>query len=126
MGGESVAYWFMRMKQGSEGEENFAPKLWNRNLIGVMFGTWTIDDVLTNGAIDEGKVTYEHLSKYRTKNEPVFKKSWFDSSRRFLIEMASDDKVVVEFGGALHIATVTDTFGGNPSQLRPKYGEHFN
>lgn len=114
------------MKQGSEGEENFAPKLWKRNLIGVMFGTWTIEDVRDNdGGIDESKLTPGWLSAYLTENQPTYKKSWSDSSRRFLIEMAAGDKVVVEFGKALHIATVTDEFKGNPDPLRPKYGENF-
>lgn len=118
-------YWFMRMKQGSEGED-FAPKLWSRNLIGVMFGTWTIDFVRNGaGGIDESKITHEWLSGYLTENQPIYKKSWSDSSRRFLIEMTAGDKVVVEFGKALHIATVTDEFEGNPDPLRPRYGEHF-
>lgn len=118
-------YWFMRMKQGSEGKD-FAPELWDQDLIGVMFGTWTIDDV-RNGAdgIDESKITYEGLSQYKTHNEPAYKKSWSDSSRRFLVEMSEADKVVIEFKGALHIATVTDEFEGNPDSVRPKHEEHF-
>ncbi len=120
-----MVYWFMRMRQGSK-EKPVTPDLWNQNLIGVMFGTWTIDDVRADsGGIDESKLTHEWLSRYLTDNEPEYKKSWSDSSRRFLAEMASGDKVVVEFEGALHIATVTDEFEGNPHSLHPKYGEHF-
>ena len=120
-----MTHWFMRMKQGSGGED-FAPKLWNRSLIGVMFGTWTIEHVRDDGdGIEESKITHEWLSQYKTKNEPTYKKSWSDSARRFLLEMSEADKVVVEFEGALHIATVTDEFKGNPDSVRPEHEEHF-
>lgn len=120
-----MTYWFMRMKQGSKGKD-FAPELWDQDRIGVMFGTWTLDDVREEaGGIDESKVTHEWLSQYKTDNVPTYKRSWSDSSRRFLVEMSSDDRVVVEFGGALHIATVTDEFMGNPDSLRPEHGECF-
>jgi hypothetical protein len=118
-------YWFMRMKQGSEGKD-FAPELWDQDLIGVMFGTWTINDVCDGAdGIDESKITHEWLSQYLPGNEPSYKKSWADSSRRFLIEMSDGDKVVVEFEGALHIATVTDEFTGDPDHTRREHNEHF-
>jgi hypothetical protein len=62
-----------------------------------MFGTWTIHHVSDGaGGIDESKLTLEHLSNYRPKGEPVFKKNWLDTSRRFFIEMVASDRVVVE------------------------------
>ncbi len=115
----------MRMRQGSEGKD-FAPELWGKKLIGVMFGTWTIDDVRNDaGGIDESKITREWLSQYLPGNEPTYKKSWSDSARRFLIEMSAGSKVVVEFQGALHIATVTGEFAGDPDPSKRNYGEHF-
>ena len=119
-----MGYWFMRMKQGSEGKP-LPPELWDKDLIGVMFGRWTIDYVLTDGDLDKGKVTFERLQKYPPSGEPEFNKNWFHSARRFLVEMLADDKVVVEFGDSLHIATVTDEFKGDPNPALRDYGEHF-
>jgi hypothetical protein len=102
-----MMYWFMRMKQGSEGKD-FASGLWSECLVGVMFGTWTLNDVSDGaGGVDEGKITQEWLSKYLPTNQRYYKRQWSDASRRFLVEMSADEKVVVEFGDALHIATVT-------------------
>ncbi len=39
--------------------------------------------------------------------------------------MSDGDKVVVEFEGALHIATVTDEFTGDPDPSLRDHGEHF-
>jgi hypothetical protein len=123
--GGGVVYWFMRMRQGSNGED-FTTELWDQELIGVMFGTWTIDDVSDGaGGIDESKITHEWLCQYLPDNEPTYKKSWSDSSHRFLIEMSAGDKVVVEFKGALHIATVTDEVTGDPDHTRRERKEHF-
>ena len=118
-------YWFMRMRQGSEGKD-FASELWNQKRIGVMFGTWTIHDVRADsGGIDESKITHEWLSGYLTANEPKYKKIWSDAAYRFLVEMAAGDKVVVEFEGMLHIATVTDEFEGDPNPKLRDHKEHF-
>ncbi len=119
-----MAYWFMRMKQGSKGR-NLAPELWNEGLVGVLFGTWTLDEVLTDGTLDKAKVTFERLKEYPPQGEPVFKKEWLDSSRRFLIEMSDGDRVVVEFDGSLHLATVTDHFERDPDPSTRNYGEQF-
>ena len=118
-------YWFMRMKQGSKGKD-FASELWRKKRVGVMFGTWTIDDVLDDGGgIDKSKLTQEWLSQYKTDNEPAYKRSWSDSSRRFLVDMSAGHKVAVEFEGALHIATVTNEFTGDPDPSLRNHGEHF-
>ncbi len=100
-------------------------ELWDKDLIGVMFGIWTIDHVLTNGDLDKSKVTFERLQKHPPSGEPTFKKNWFDSVRRFLIEMNADDKVVIGFNGSLHIATVTDKFEGDPNPALREKGEQF-
>ena len=87
-------YWFMRMKQGSEGKD-FTSELWNQNLIGIMFGTWTIYHVSDGaGGIDESRLSLEHLSNYRPKGEPAFEKNRLNTSRRFFIEMVTSDRVV--------------------------------
>ena len=118
-------YWFMRMKQGSEGKD-FASGLWSECLVGVMFGTWTLNDVSDGaGGVDEGKITQEWLSKYLPTNQRYYKRQWSDASRRFLVEMSADEKVVVEFGDALHIATVTDEYRGDPNPSLRDHGEHF-
>ena len=54
-------YWFMRMKQGTHGN-NFTLELWCKGRVGVMFGTWIIEDVQDGtGGIDESKISQETL-----------------------------------------------------------------
>ena len=54
-------YWFMRMKQGTHGN-NFTLELWGKGGVGVMFGTWIIEDVQDGtGGIDESKISQETL-----------------------------------------------------------------
>ncbi len=112
------------MKQGSEGKP-FTPELWDESLIGVMFGTWTIDYVLTDGDLDKSKVTFERLRKHPPEGEPDYKKNWSGGAYRFLVQMNAGDKVVVEFGDALHIATVTDEFEKDPNPTLRGKKEHF-
>lgn len=125
-----MAYWFMRMRQGSDGED-FTSELWGQNLIGIMFGTWTIGLVLDGDEIDEQKLHTKTFEKYPPEGYSSFRKNWFHSIRRFLTEMTAGHKVVAEFDGSLHIATVTDEFLGDPkqpsqtNQAPRKYGEHF-
>lgn len=118
-------YWFMWMRQGSNGKD-FTSELWNEGLVGISFGTWTIDHVQDDfGGIDESKVTLDWLKDYSPKGEPLFRKAWFDATRRFLIGMSSGHRVVVEFDNSLHIATVTDEFKPDPNPSLRAHGEHF-
>ena len=93
---------------------------------GAMFGTWTLNNVSDGaGGVDEGKITQEWLSKYLPTNQRYYKRQWSDASRRFLVEMSADEKVVVEYGDALHIATVTDEYRGDPNPSLRDHGELF-
>src|SRR4051812_46625215 len=119
-----MTYWFMRMKRGRNGKD-FTSELWNERLVGVLFGTWTINDILSDGTLDESKVPYERLKDYPLKGEPNFKPQWFDATCRFLIRMTTGHRVVVEFDDSLHIGTVTDEFEPDPDPSLRDYGEHF-
>ena len=54
-----MTYWFMKMKHGESGED-YASELWDKGLVGVMFGTWRIEHVLNEvGEPDPAKLTSE-------------------------------------------------------------------
>src|SRR5213592_182514 len=54
-------YWFLRMKYGPKGQD-FTREMWEQRLIGVMWGCWSIDDVLADDreTIDRHKLTVDH------------------------------------------------------------------
>src|SRR6185437_5534906 len=82
-----MAYWFMRMKQGSNGED-FAPELWGAGKIGVMFGTWRIHHVLDpHGNIDVAKLTATALSRTTPQPFARFDDRFLAPARKFLTEM---------------------------------------
>ncbi len=64
-----MEYWFLRMRQGSKGPD-FTKELWQRGLVGILWGAWTINDVLSDiypTRLDERKLTPQRLNAYRTR-----------------------------------------------------------
>lgn len=122
-------YWFVRMKQDSGGraEKDFTEELWEQGLIGILFGSWTINGVLDEaGTVDDDKLTQGWLWEHRADHIEVFKPEWLHTVRRFLKEMSEGDKVVVSYeeDGSLHIGTLGDGFREDPNPPR-NYGEAF-
>jgi hypothetical protein len=53
----------MRMKQGSEGKP-FTEELWQQGLVGVLFGTWSIEHVLDDaGKLDPNKISAKYIEE---------------------------------------------------------------
>lgn len=108
-------YWFMRMKQGSKGE-NSAKELWSQRLVGVLFGTWTTEDVLGDDSKPERAKFNVEAIEARTPQPPGlhsgrgFSKKFLNGAKSFLFDMAEGDRVVVVYDQAIHIGTLTDEF----------------
>jgi hypothetical protein len=109
-------YWFMRMRQGSKGPD-FTKELWQERLVGVLWGTWKIADVLNgNNEVAEDALTPEKLG--------VSKKE-LQAPKKFLLEMSPYDRVVVAFDNSLHMGIVEKGFKPDPNPSIRKNDEHF-
>lgn len=121
-----MSYWFMKMKQGTRGED-FAKELWQRGLVGVLFGTWRINDVLDEeGKPDPNKLTAESIEN--RSPQPVgitFNDKFLWAPRVFLLNVSVNDRVVVVFDEAIHIGTVGEGFRDDPNGPRGPYKEYF-
>lgn len=115
-----MTYWFMRMKQGKEGED-FTARMWGNGRVGVLFGTWQIAHVSDGaGGIDRNKLNAAYIKSVcpQPANLP-FTDRWLSPAKTFLIDVASGDRVLVTFGGAVHIGEVSDEFVHDPSPRGP-------
>ena len=124
---EARSYWFMKMRQGKGGED-FARELWQEHhLVGVMFGTWRIEDVLDErGDPDSEKLTADAIESVCPQPNGIpFDDKFLWAPKAFLLKMAVDDRVVVVFDEAVHIGTVDEGFQDDPNGPRRPYGEYF-
>jgi hypothetical protein len=127
---KAMAYWFMKMKQGARGED-FARKLWQQGLMGVLFGTWRIDHVLgEDGRPDPGKLTAEAIEKVCRQPKGIdrgrdFNDAFLWAPKTFLLKVSEGDRVVVVFDEAIHIGTVDEGFYDDPNGPRGPYKEYF-
>ena len=122
-----MAYWFMKMRQGKGGED-FARELWQEHhLVGVMFGTWRIEDVLDeHGEPDPKKLTADAIESVCPQPEEIpFDDIFLWAPRTFLLKMAVGDRVVVVIDDAIRIGTVEEGFRDDPNGPRRPYGEYF-
>lgn len=124
-------YWFMRMKQGAKGRD-FAKELWQTHkLVGVMFGTWTIDHVLNDeDEPDPEKLTAEAIEKQCPQPEGIdngrdFNDEFLRAPRTFLLDVSENDQVVVVFDEAIHIGTIGKGYKPDLNPPRGDYEEHF-
>lgn len=123
----SMAYWFMKMRQGKGGED-FARELWQEHhLVGVMFGTWRIDDVLDeHGRPDPEKITADAIESVCPQPEEIpFDDAFLWAPRTFLLKVADGDRVVVVIDDAIRIGTVDEGFFDDPNGPRGPYEEYF-
>ncbi|KAL8965404.1 MAG: hypothetical protein Q9183_003869 [Haloplaca sp. 2 TL-2023] len=117
------------MKQGATGKD-YAEELWNQSLVGLMFGTWTIDYALGgDGEPDPDKIDASHLEAVCPQPQEIkeipFDDRFLQAPRRFLLDMSVDDRVVVAFNDAIHIGTIGEGFLRDPNGSREPYGEYF-
>lgn len=121
-----MAYWIMKMTMGSGGKD-YAKELWSQNLIGLLFGTWPISHVLDDmGIPDSSKLTASAIEEqYPQPAELGFDDKFLRGPRRFLLQVAVDERVVVIFDDAIHIGTVGEGFLEDPEGPRGQYGEVF-
>jgi hypothetical protein len=114
------------MKQGSKGED-FAKELWNEGLVGVLFGTWSIEHVLDEGGKpDPAKLTARAIEEQCPQPKGIgFNDRFLNAPRTFLLKVALNDGVVVTFDKALHLGTIGEGFGPDPDPPRGEYDEHF-
>jgi hypothetical protein len=122
---KAMAYWFMKMKQGAEGQD-FAKELWQQGLVGVLFGTWRIDHVLDDGRPDPEKLTAKAIGRTCPQSNGIpFDDDFLWAARVFLLRMSEGDRVVVVFDEAIHIGTVDERFYDDPNGPRGPYEEYF-
>jgi hypothetical protein len=121
-----MTYWYMKMKQGSRGED-FAKELWQQGFVGVLFGTWRIDDVLDEqGKPDPNKLKAEAIEKRRPQPQGIpFDDAFLWAPRVFLLKVSVGDRVVVVFDDAIHIGTIGKEFLDDPNGPRGPYKEYF-
>lgn len=105
----SKDYWFVRMRQGTGGAD-FAPELWSRGLVGVLYGTWRVEHVLgDDGRPDPGKVNTAHIQRV-CPQPPFFQTGWTKEFRPFFLDLQVGDRVVISFDDCLHLGTIADGF----------------
>jgi hypothetical protein len=122
-----MAYWFMKMKQGRKGED-FAKELWHdHHLVGVMFGTWRIHDVLgEDGRPDPQELTAEAIQRKQPQPEGItFDDKFLWAPKVFLLKVSVGDRVVAVFDETIHIGTVDEKFYDDPNGPRGPYKEYF-
>jgi hypothetical protein len=118
MRGVDMTYWFMRMRQGSKGPD-FTEELWQQRLVGVLWGTWTIEDVASDNyptRLDERKLTSQNLNVSAKQ---------LQAPRRFLFAMSPNDRVVVAYGKCLHLGVLGEGYAPDPAPSRRRDGEQF-
>ena len=125
-----MTYWFMKMKQGAEGQD-FARELWQQGLVGVLFGTWRIDHVLGEGdRPDPDKLIAEAIEDKCPQPPGINKGKNFNDDflwapRVFLLRVSEGDRVMVAFDEAIHIGTVDEGFYDDPNGPRGSHEEYF-
>src|SRR5687768_796372 len=100
-----MRYWFMRMRQGSDGPD-YSRELWERVRVGVLFGHWKMDEVLdaSGATVDPARLSspavegkYPPFAAVRTFHR------WSQQVAWFLLKMQPDDRVLVAFDSHIHI-----------------------
>lgn len=120
-----MTYWFLRMKEGKDGED-FTGRMWQQNLIGILWGTWELKHILSNGEIDETKLSVEEIERQRPQpKELEFDERWLQAPRTFLLKMKPGDRVVVHFDNSLHIGAVGEIYEPGTDLEGSKFGERF-
>lgn len=128
-----MTYWYIRMKEGKGGED-FTERMWRQKLIGVLWGTWTIDCVLDTGTgkLDPDKLTAQAIKQTCPQPPELgFNESFLQVPRKFLLEetpgkhVMFGDRVIVSFDQALHIGTVGEICTSTPEFVGEKFGERF-
>ena len=127
--GRDKTYWFMQMRQG-EGGEDHAPELWGEGLVGVMFGTWRIGHVLSDGTPDTDKLTAQAIESQVPQPSGLDKGKGMNdrflrAPRTLLLKMSVGHRVVVLFDKAIHIGTVGDGYLDDPGGPRGPYDEYY-
>lgn len=119
-------YWFMRMRLGSGGED-FTATLWEQDLAGVLFGTWSIEHVLgKDGEIDPDMLNADAIrEKCPQPPELPFDDAFLRGPRTFLLKAQPGDRVVVSYGGMLCIGELAAGFRDDPDPPRGPYRERF-
>jgi hypothetical protein len=119
-------YWFMRMRQGAGGED-FTETLWKQGLVGVLFGTWGIEHVVSDdGHIDPSKLNADAIQKECPQPPGItLDDAFMRGPQRFLLEARPADRVVISFDGKLCIGELAAGYRNDPNPPRGPYQEQF-
>jgi len=113
-------YWFVRMRQGSDGPD-YARELWQSGRIGILFGHWTMDEVLDGSGLAVNRAHLHSAAvQSRFPEEAVRRKDveklrrWTNEAETFLLELQPDDRVLVAFDQHIHVGTVGQRYLADP------------
>src|SRR5512144_1006312 len=110
-----MPYWYVRMRQGSGGW-NFTRDVWETDAVGIMFGAWAAEDVMTaDGGIDLPRLTLDWLRRDCAHPTAWLTSRLFSQIRTFLVEVSPGDPVIVYYDAAIHVGTIgpgLHTFAG--------------
>lgn len=115
-----VRYRRIRMKYG---DKNLAKDAWKRNEVGIWYGAWSADDWARS--LKRPDQQFQYLKNLpQPKGRGKFRKSDFDTARRF-VDIMKNDWVVVFFDNALHLGHVRGGLRSSQKHPMNRNGEIF-
>lgn len=122
-------FWFMRMRTRNRNKvEDYSEELWQRRLVGVLYGTWSIYDVLNKGKVEEDLLLATAIQEKRRQPEGIeFSDKFLQPAKRFLCEMQPGHVIVTTKNRLIRIGTLAEGYRDDPKlpRNRGKYKERF-